>query len=393
MAPDVAMDDRALCADNGLGPVAAAGGTQAGGAVQAGPVPVTLLTGFLGSGKTTLLRRLLTRPAFADSAVIINEAGEVSIDHHLLQFCREDIAVLPNGCLCCTVRSDLVDAMRNLLFNRGRHGIAAYRRVFIETTGLADPVPVLQALTRDPFVRRLFRLDGIVTTVDTTHAGGQLDRHRESVKQVAVADRLILTKTDLASDEQRQTLAARLRRINPAAAQYPVVLGDLDPAAIFGIGPGAQEGDPQHYRRWVAADRYDAAPPLRMLGVPPRADTHDAHIRSCVIRCFRPLALERVESAIHLLCGLIGENLLRLKAMLDIEGRSSPMVVHAVQHVVYPPVMLEAWPDEDRRSAFVFIARDLEPAYFREMLGRALGESVFAADIPGADVHSDGGHA
>jgi G3E family GTPase len=383
MVPEPAAADRTLCADHGLGPAAGEGERHSGNVVMAQPVPVTLLTGFLGSGKTTLLRRLLMRPELADSAVIINEAGEVPIDHHLLQFCREDIAVLPNGCLCCTVRSDLVDAMRNLLFNRGRPGMPAYRRVFIETTGLADPVPVLQALSRDPFVRRLFRLDGIVTTVDTTHAYQQLDRHRESVKQVAVADRLILTKTDLASDEQRRALGERLCRINPAASQHAAVLGEIDPAALLGICPGADD-NPQHFRRWMAADRYRPVARTRWLGVPARAETHDAGIRACVIRCDKPLSAAHVETAIHMLCGLIGENLLRLKALLDIEGRAAPVVMHAVQHVVYPPVMLEAWPDGDRRSVFVLIARDLEPAYFRELLGRALGEGVFAAENPDA---------
>ncbi len=380
MAPELAMDDRALCADNGLAPVAAAGARPARDAAKAGPVPVTLLTGFLGSGKTTLLRRLLLRTELSDSAVIINEAGEVSIDHHLVQVCKKDIAVLPNGCLCCTVRSDLVDAMRNLLFNRGRNGVAAYRRVFIETTGLADPAPVLHALTKDPFVQRMFRLDGIITTVDASHGSMQLDRYRESVKQAAVADRIVLTKTDLAAPTTCATLAERLRRLNPSAPQITAVLGDLDPAEILNIGLATDAGNEPRLRQWLAADRYRALPSAKSFMARQASETHDSHVHSYVIRCSRPLMMARVQSAIHLLCGLVGENVLRVKALLDIEGQTGPIVLHAVQHVVYPPVTLDAWPDDDHRSAFVFVVRDLDPGYLRKILSLTLGEGAVHAD-------------
>lgn len=337
-------------------------------------IPVSLLTGFLGSGKTTLLNYLLRRSELADSAVLINEIGDVGLDHHLVRSAKPDVVLLAGGCVCCTVRGELTDALRDLLFNRGRNGIPKFNRVVIETTGLADPAPILHTLISDPVVAGHYRLDGVVTTVDGVHGMAELDQHIESVRQAAVADRIVLTKCDTATSEGLLALEARLRELNPAAPIVRCEHGQVDPSAILGAGLF----DPAHkipdVARWLAAAAY--RPVARGSMVPGSAgreperlaSSHDGRVRSFSIAFDAPVPWSGLLAALDMLLGFRGGNILRIKGLLNLEGQAQPVALHAVQQVLYPLVRLEGWPDDDRRTRIVFIVQDLEPEFVADLL-------------------------
>lgn len=342
-------------------------------------LPVTILTGYLGSGKTTLLRRLLEHPQFSDCAVLINEIGEVGVDHHLVRQVHEDAVVLPNGCICCTVRGELVSALRELLFGRGRDGMARYSRVFVETTGLADPAPVAQALVRDPFVMQHYRLDGIVTVVDAVFGMRQLDRHRESVRQAAVADRIVISKTDLAEPVLINALTGRLRVINPAAQMVASAHGMIDPALVVNTGAVHALSEPSHVLRWLSAGKYrKVGRPQSYVAKAAEPAIHDDAIRSFVVEFSRPLTTELLLEALGLIAAAHGPRLLRIKGLVQLDGEDNPMVVHAVQHVVYPLARLPGWPDGPRRSLLVFIVQDMDHEQVVRMLAAVLGADALA---------------
>ena len=298
---------------------------------------VVLLTGYLGSGKTTLLSRLLVHPEMGETAVIVNELGEVAIDHHLLRRVDERTVVLGNGCVCCTLRGDLADELRDLLSRRDRGEIPAFGRVVVETTGLADPAPILYTLLGEPVVKHHFELERVITTVDAQHGL----RSEESVKQAAVADRLVVTKPDLADP----TLVMReLRRLNPAAEILESVLGDLAPGELF-------DGDERDPRDLV----FDEAP------------AHDHEVRAVCLMFEEPLDWTAFGIWLTMLLQARGDDVLRVKGLLDV-GAEGPLVINGVQHVVHPPEHLPAWPDDDRRSRIVFIGR----GFTRDELERSL---------------------
>ncbi|MFN3544266.1 MAG: CobW family GTP-binding protein [Thiobacillus sp.] len=332
---------------------------------HADPLPVTLLTGFLGSGKTTVLNHLVrTLPR---TAILMNEFGEVALDHQLLQKMEGPMALLSGGCVCCTISGSLSPTLKNLWMARQRGDIPPFERVIIETTGVADPVPVLDNLLHDNWVRARFRLDGIVTTVDALFAMGQLDEHMEAAKQVAVADKLLLTKTDLATPKQIVALRERLAALNPAAEIVPVIHGELDPAAIQNLGLWNAATKSLEVERWLKAQRYRPAAAGR-LGAKPTAATHDARIAAFSVVLDAPLDRWGLQSALSMLTSFRAENLLRFKAIVNLVGEDRPVVLHGVQHVLYPEVRLDAWPDADHRSRFVFIVRDLDPAFVEKLL-------------------------
>jgi G3E family GTPase len=323
--------------------------------------PVTLLTGFLGSGKTTLLNRLLAHPAAGDCAVIVNEFGPVAIDHALVRTASENIVLLPSGCVCCQVAGDLVQAMRDLYFKRAAGEVPAFRRAIIETTGLADPAPLVRTLIELPLVAARYSLSGIVTTVDGQHGRGQLDRHPEAVKQAAVADRLVITKADLGPAGELDALEARLAALNPGALRLRSSGGDADSARLLDTGLHRGAGRLADAGSWLNAGAY------RHVGAP-LAEAHDPRIGAFAWTSEAPVDWPAFEDALATLLDLAGERILRLKGLVNCTGLDGPVALHAVQHTLYPPARLPAWPDADRRTRVVFIVRDLEESFVAQTL-------------------------
>ena len=339
--------------------------------------PVTLLTGFLGSGKTTLLNRLMRHPGLQETAVLINEFGAVSIDHLLVRETSENLTVLANGCICCSVAGDMVQALRDLYFKRANGEVPDFKRVIIETTGLADPAPIMHTLIEMPLVAARYSLAGIVTTVDAAHGGRQLDEHPESVKQAAVADRIVLTKTDCVARETVESLRARLRALNPAAPVLEAVSGELDPAALLNTGlyqPGQKTPDVQ---AWLRAEAYrpiavatSAAAPFRRAASVTR---HDERFRAFAVIVEAPIVWQQLVDALETLTTLRGDQLLRIKGIVNVAGEERPRAIHAVQHTLYPMAQLAAWPDADHTTRLVFITRDLDEQFVRETLHAFIG--------------------
>lgn len=333
-------------------------------------IPITLLTGYLGSGKTTLLARLLRRDAFANTAVLVNEFGEIALDHDLLFGASESIVLLDRGCLCCALRSDLAEQLDDLYTRRLRKEIPAFERVVIETTGLADPAPILQTLVTEPMIAALYRLDGVVTTADGQLGERELDRHFESVKQAAVADRIVVTKVDLADAAALDGLEARLRDINPAAPIRRVARGELDPAFILDVGLNAALSQPDRIGHWLQADRY--VPVAATEGLSIAGARHDRTIRSFALTFDAPVSGAKLWQGLETLIERSGEKLLRVKGLVNVGGQDKPKVIHIVQHVLYPVLTLPAWPSADRRTRIVFIVRDLDRADVEAVLRSAL---------------------
>jgi G3E family GTPase len=350
------------------------------------PVPLTLLTGFLGAGKTTLLNRLLKDPALSETVVIVNEFGEIGLDHLLIEGVEESMILLASGCLCCTIRDDLIVTLEDLLRRHDNGKITPFKRVVIETTGLADPAPILNVLINHPYLALRFRLDGVVTLVDAVNGMATLDAHEEARKQVIAADRIVLTKTDLAADAGAlDALRRRLTALNPGIA----LLQPSAPAAdLVGAGLYDLAARPADLKRWLADEAF-AAPHAHRHGHDHHHDhehhdhlhrhdvnRHDEAIRAFTLTADRPIAQATFDLFWTLLRSTHGSKLLRFKGLVCLtEHPDRPLLVHAVQQILHAPVQLDGWPDGDRRSRLVLIVKDIEPAVVERLWDAFLGQS------------------
>ncbi len=363
---------------------------------EATSIPVAVLTGFLGSGKTTLLNRLINDPGLKDALVLINEFGEIGLDHHLIQAVDAEMVVMASGCLCCTIQSDLTKTLRQMALKRVRGEVPPFQRVVIETTGLADPAPILHTLMEDPLIGSHYRLDGVITTVDAVNGAQTLDRQLEAVKQAAVADRLVLTKTDIAPGDVGARLIERLRQLNPGAPILKAADDEATVARLFDAGlydPTTKSLDAQ---RWLNAEAYEAPahdhahahghghhhdhdhdPAHGDAQDPHDVNRHDARIHALCLTLDEPVDWEGFALWAQSLAAYRGEDLLRLKALVNVKGNDKPIAVHGVQHLFHPPAELPAWPSDDRRTRIVLITRDMS----REMLEDSLKKCLTSTTL------------
>ena len=332
-----------------------------------GVTPVTVLTGFLGSGKSTLLNRWLRDPRLASTAVLVNEWGDIAIDHALVRESSERVVVMAGGCICCRAAGDIVRALRELHFQRVEGAIPDYRRVIIETSGLADPAPLMATLVEMPIMAARHALGGVVATVDGQYGVRETDAHPEVVKQVAMADRLVVTKADLASAASLEALEARLAAINPAALRVRSAHGAADASVVLDAGLHRADSRLPDASGWLNAGAY------RLAGAP--GAQHTAGIVSFAWQREEPCAWADVESALETLIDLRGDRILRMKGLVNVVDEPGPRAVHAVQHTLYPAARLAAWPDADRRTRIVFIGRGLDEAEVAGILDSFLPRS------------------
>ena len=329
-------------------------------------IPVSVITGFLGSGKTTLLGRLLRDPAMGRTAVIINEFGAIALDHDLIETSDESFIQLTNGCLCCNVRSDLTLTLGDLAARRAQGTLPPFERVVIETSGLADPAPILHALMTDRDLIGIYVLDGVITTVDALLGMATLDNHEEARRQAAVADRIVMTKADLA-DAQTDTLRQRLAAVNPGAPVIAAVRGAIAPSVLFDCGFFDTDGKPADAGAWLAHASADTAsgPAYRLHPL----HQHSENIMSfCIVR-EQPLRAVTLPLLLSALAENCGADLWRMKGIVNVlESPERPAVIHGVQHVYHAPVWLPRWPSAERSTRMVFIGRNLRVSWVRSLI-------------------------
>jgi G3E family GTPase len=326
----------------------------------AAPIPVTVLTGFLGSGKTTLLQRLLTRPEARATAVLINEIGEIGLDHLLASPVGGPASVLADGCACCALRSDLEQGLVDLV----EHERRPFDRIVIETTGLADPVPIADLVVNHPRLRQRLRYASTVTTIDAVHGGPQLDRHAESVRQAAIADRLVVTKGDVSGKAEVARLVKRLKSLNRLALVLNAQAADFDLASLLADSLEDPATRLNEVKSWLRA-RNDLASGLHEDHGECEAHAHDGphdpHVRTFAVRADVPIEWPALALWLNSLVRRYGSKILRIKGLLNIAGASGPMVLHGIEHVIHPLVALEAWPDDDTSSRIVFVVQGVDP--------------------------------
>lgn len=334
----------------------------------AGKIPVTLVTGFLGSGKTTLISKLLLHPDMRRVAVVINEMGEIGIDHDLVTLSSENITLLANGCICCSVRTDLQETLRDLFAQRRVGEVFDFDRVIVETTGLADPAPVVQTLASDTLLATHYRLDGLITLVDGLHGVGQIDQQTEAVKQIAIADKLLVTKTDLVTLGHLETLCERIRQLNSQSPIEFIRQGEVDPKSLIDLGLSSSHASLKTLQ-FLGEALTDAAASADVTGtgryLGQRSATHNSAVKTLSLRFTEPFEWLSFSSALELLTTLRGPDLLRLKGIVNVAGE--PVVIQGVQHIIGTPVKMDRWPSDDKDSRLVFIVRNMELDVIRNL--------------------------
>ena len=334
----------------------------------AGKIPVTVITGFLGSGKSTLISKLVMHPEMRRVAVVINEIGEIGIDHDLVTTSSENISLLANGCICCSVRTDMQETLRDLFARRVSGTIFDFDRVIIETTGLADPAPVVQTLSSDTMLEAQYRLDALVTLVDAVNGLYQIEHFPEVLKQIAIADRIFITKSDLQETIHLERLTNEIHEINPRAKIASIVNGEIHPSELINLGLASVKANNQTILFLGEALDHEASESSKYLGDFSRG--HDRSIKTLSLRFKEPFTWEAFSSALELLIGLRGPDLLRVKGIVNVMGR--PVVVQGVQHIFHPPVTLDQWPSTDVDTRLVFITKHIDSGMI-ENLFKAVG--------------------
>ena len=334
------------------------------------PIPITVITGFLGSGKTTLLSSLLKKQEMTNTAVIINEFGEVGLDHALIEHSDESIIELQNGCICCTIRGDLKKTLVDLLRKKSEGEINAFNRVVIETTGLADPVPIIHTLISSFDLQKSYLLDGVITLVDAVNGENTLNLQEEAVKQVAMAERIIITKTDLVDRNTKVSLIKRLSLINPSIKIISSNFGEVSIPELLGFGAYDPYSKSKDVTAWLAAEEFENDHHHHhQVDV----NRHDDRIQAFAITTDEPVNPMAFAFFRDLLTANMGSDLLRLKGIINIVGKDFPAVIHGVQHIFHPVQWLDSWPDKDRRTRLVFITRNIKKDEIEKFFNALLG--------------------
>ena len=336
---------------------------------QINQIPVTVITGFLGSGKTTLLSSILKKKEMQKTAVIINEFGEIGLDHALIEHTDENIVELQSGCICCTIQGDLNKTLIDLFDKMMNGKVSSFNRVLIETTGLANPVPIIHTLMSSIELIRIYSLDGVITVVDSVNGEKTLDLHEESLKQLALAEKIILSKTDIIDKDEIKSLIYRIKEINPVSQIVYSKFGNIPLEEIFGLGAYDPYKKSADVKNWLAAEKYKDKKHHHHHDV----NRHNENIRAFSMMSENPVNMIAFSFFRDMITAALGANLLRMKGIVNIAGEERPAVIHGVQHFFHPVQWLETWPDNDRRTKLVFITQNIKKEqiedFFRPLMG------------------------
>ena len=336
---------------------------------QINQIPVTVITGFLGSGKTTLLSSILKKKEMQKTAVIINEFGEIGLDHALIEHTDENIVELQSGCICCTIQGDLNKTLVDLFDKMMNGKVSSFKRILIETTGLANPVPIIHTLMSSIELIRIYSLDGVITVVDSINGEKTLDLHEESLKQLALAEKIILSKTDIVDKDEIKSLVYRIKEINPVSQIIFSKFGNIPLEEIFGLGAYDPYKKSADVKNWLAAEKYKDKKHHHYHDV----NRHNENIRAFSMMSENPVNMIAFSFFSDMITAALGAILLRMKGIVNIEGEERPAVIHGVQHIFHPVQWLEKWPDNDRRTKLVFITQNIKKKqiedFFRPLMG------------------------